>query len=109
MALATVSIVDTASFTVADTVATGRGAHGVVIDPSGKHAYITNIYDNSVSVLDLATRQMIATVAVGDAPNGISYSPRVPQPTAAGEIKLTIPHPAGDMPADDQNMHDPQH
>ena len=39
----TVSIIDTASFMVVGTVETGKGARGVVIDPSSRFAYITNV------------------------------------------------------------------
>lgn len=71
----TVSIVDTATFEVVETVETGRGAHGVVIDPSSRHAYVTNIYGDDVAVLDLAELQVVARIAVGSKPNGISFSP----------------------------------
>lgn len=43
--------------TVRTTVATGAGPHGVVIDPAGTLAWVTNSYDNSVSVVDLAARR----------------------------------------------------
>lgn len=70
----TVSIIDTATFTVVRSVETGRGAHGVVINPSGQAAYITNLYDNSVAVLDIATSKVITTVSSGVGPNGVSFS-----------------------------------
>jgi YVTN family beta-propeller protein len=70
----TVSIIDTATFTVAATVETGQGAHGIVIDPSSRHAYITNIYSDEVAVLDLAELKVVARIPVGDKPNGISFS-----------------------------------
>jgi len=73
----TVSIVDTDSFEVARTVETGLGAHGVVIDPSSRHAYVTNIYDDDVAVLDLAEQEVVARIPVGAKPNGISFSPLV--------------------------------
>ena len=70
----TVSIVEVQTFSVIDTVETGKGAHGVVIDPSGAYAFITNIYSNNVSVLDLSSRKTIANIPTGEKPNGISFS-----------------------------------
>jgi len=98
----TVSIIDTTTFAVVKTVETGAGAHGVTIDPSGKHAYITNIYANDVAVLDLAEQQVVATIPVDAGPNGISFAPLPPAPAAAPQINLPMPH------HDDQNMPDMQ-
>ena len=54
---------------------TGPGAHGVVVDGAGRYAFVTNIYDNTVSVLDARSAKVVATVPVGRAPNGISVMP----------------------------------
>ena len=37
--------------------------------------FVTNTYANTVSVIDIATRKVVATVPVGKGPNGISVSP----------------------------------
>jgi YVTN family beta-propeller protein len=50
------------------------GTHGVAIDGTGRCAYVTNTYAGSVSVLDIEARKVVATVAVGKGPNGISVS-----------------------------------
>jgi YVTN family beta-propeller protein len=71
----TVSVIDLESFKTTKTIETGPGAHGVVVDRTGRRAYVTNIYANSVSVLDLDKRKVIATVPVGQGPNGISVTP----------------------------------
>jgi YVTN family beta-propeller protein len=47
----------------------------VVIDRDGRHAFVTNTYANSVSVIDIAERKVIATVPVSKGPNGISMMP----------------------------------
>jgi YVTN family beta-propeller protein len=87
----TVSVIEADTLTVTSTIETGEGAHGVVVEPSGRRAYVANIYADNVAVLDLAERKVVATVAAGDAPNGISYSP-LPAPRAAGpEIRLSVP------------------
>ena len=55
-------------------VSTGAGPHGVVIDPTGTHAWVTNSYDDTVSVIDIPTQSVrMATIPVGMGPNGISY------------------------------------
>jgi YVTN family beta-propeller protein len=71
----TVSMIDLASLKVVATVKTDAGAHGVVIDRDGRHAFVTNTYANSVSVIDIAERKVIATVPVSKGPNGISMMP----------------------------------
>jgi YVTN family beta-propeller protein len=71
----TVSLIDLESFKVAKTIVTGAGAHGVVVDRDGRYAYVTNIYANSVSVLDVKDRKVVATVRVEKGPNGISVTP----------------------------------
>jgi YVTN family beta-propeller protein/VCBS repeat-containing protein len=38
-------------------------------------AYIANVSDDTVSVIDIATHQVVATVGVGDAPAGVAASP----------------------------------
>ena len=71
----TVSFIDVAALKVAATIKTGAGAHGVVIAPDGRRAYVTNTYASTVSVIDIGTRKVIATVRVGKGPNGISIAP----------------------------------
>jgi len=95
----TVSIIDTASFAVVDTVETGQGAHGLVIDPSSRHAYVTNIYGGDVVVLDLRERRVVARIPVRAEPNGISFSTLVsPRPSAGAEIELPMPQMDETMP-----------
>ncbi|MCU0924619.1 MAG: beta-propeller fold lactonase family protein [Hydrogenophaga sp.] len=71
----TVSLIDLASFKVVKTLETGDGAHGVVVDRDGRLAYVTNIYANTVTVIDVQTSTTVATFAVGAGPNGISVTP----------------------------------
>ncbi|MEC4718082.1 cytochrome D1 domain-containing protein [Noviherbaspirillum sp. CPCC 100848] len=70
-----VSIVVVATSKVTATIETERGAHGIVVDRDGRHAFVTNTYANTVSVLDIGERKVIATVPVGRSPNGISVMP----------------------------------
>ncbi|WP_237700576.1 hypothetical protein [Janibacter sp. HTCC2649] len=70
----TVSVIDTKTFTVVRTVETGQGAHGIVVDPTSRHAYITNLYGDDVAVIDLGELRVVARIPMGDKPNGISFS-----------------------------------
>jgi YVTN family beta-propeller protein len=72
------------------TIPTGSGPHGVVIDPSGHWAWVTNSFDNTVSTVDLTTLDVAATTAVGNGPNGISYATAPPAPAPAPTTSLTI-------------------
>lgn len=65
--------VDVEAATVIGTVEVGQGAHGVVLSDDGELAYVTNLTDNTVSVVDTAKMETVATVAVGTKPNGISH------------------------------------
>ncbi|GAA0466868.1 hypothetical protein Aca07nite_71840 [Actinoplanes capillaceus] len=89
------SLIDTATMTTAGKIATGSGPHGVVIDPTGRRAWVTNVYDSTVSVIDLTARATVATIKVGEKPNGISYAARPPAPTAARtSVVLAVPSAA---------------
>ena len=47
----TVTMIDPESMTVESTVQAGSGPHGVVIEPTGQRAWVTNLYDDTVSVI----------------------------------------------------------
>jgi YVTN family beta-propeller protein len=57
------------------TVETGKGSHGVVISKDNKWIYVTNMFDNTVSVVDNMQNKEIAEFKVGQTPNGISIMP----------------------------------
>ena len=67
-----VYVVDLNSFSVIKTIETGNKTHGVVIDNEGKYAYVTNSNDNTLSVIDILSQTVIATLPVGLEPNGVS-------------------------------------
>lgn len=91
----TLSIIDTTTMKVRATVDTGSGPHGVVIDPSGARAWVTNSYDGTISAVDIADATLSATVPVGAGPNGISYSPRSPASAPAKETTIVVPGQSG--------------
>ncbi len=86
----TVSFIDVKTFAVVGSVKTGKGAHGIVIEPAGRFAYVTNIYDNTVSVVDIAARKVVATIPTGAAPNGISFSSFADAPFRSAPVPLKL-------------------
>jgi len=94
---ARVSVIDTETMKVTESITTGSGPHGVVVDTTGETAWVTNLYDDTVSVLDLTTSRVVATVPVGEMPNGVSYS-ATPPAAGAPRITVTIPDYAEDEP-----------
>ncbi|WNF22555.1 YncE family protein [Mesobacillus jeotgali] len=65
------SIVNLETKTVVDEILTGNGAHGVTVSGDGKFAYVTNMFDNTVSIIDLESKR-VDTIDVGEIPNGIT-------------------------------------
>lgn len=70
-----ISKIDLGTKQVTATTETGTGAHGVVISPDGSKIFVTNMFDNTVTVIDNETNQVITTINVGTTPNGISITP----------------------------------
>jgi len=68
-----VTKIDIATMKVVATIETGKGSHGVVTSQDNKIVYVTNMYDNTVSVIDNTNNKVIAIVKVSKTPNGISY------------------------------------
>ena len=92
----------------------GGGASGrsIAITPDGDFAYVTNVGIDNVSVIDLTTNTVTATVRVGAEPKGIAITPdgtfayvaneRSPYPLTVSVIDLatntvtgTVPLPLG--------------
>lgn len=65
-------VIDVESAVVTGSVDVGQGAHGVVVEEGGARAFVTNLVDGTVSVVDTASLTTTATIEVGEAPNGIS-------------------------------------
>ena len=55
--------------------ASGTGSVAPVVTPDGTLAYLTNAATNDVSVIDLSTRGVLATIPVGASPFGAAISP----------------------------------
>ncbi|HEX7058313.1 MAG TPA: PKD domain-containing protein [Solirubrobacterales bacterium] len=71
-----VSPIDTAANAVAaGPIAVGAGPRGVAIAPNGQSVYVTNFDDDTVSVIATGSNGVVATIPVGDKPDGVAVSP----------------------------------
>ncbi|MFZ5673249.1 MAG: cytochrome D1 domain-containing protein [Pseudomonadota bacterium] len=72
----TASVIDIASGSVAVTILTGKGAHGVTVSNDGASAFVSNILAGTVSEISIAGQSVVRTYNVGKGPNGITYQAR---------------------------------
>src|SRR4249919_3779231 len=47
----------------------------LVLSPAGTHGYVSNQIDGTVSVIDISTGAVSATIPVGNSPIGVSITP----------------------------------
>jgi YVTN family beta-propeller protein len=57
-----------------DTVDLGKSVGNLVLSPNGNRLYVANTYDDSVTVLDTASRGTLATIGVVGTPEGMAFS-----------------------------------
>jgi YVTN family beta-propeller protein len=71
-----VDVIDTTTYQVTR-IPTGSGSRRLCISPAGDRVYVTNHFDDSVSAIDTATKQLIATIPLGQntRPMGIAITP----------------------------------
>jgi YVTN family beta-propeller protein len=68
--------IDVATNALGTPIKVGDGADAIAISPDGSHAYVTNRNDESVSVIDLATQAVTATIEeVAENATGIAVTP----------------------------------
>ncbi len=74
---ASVSVVNTASWTVEKTLATPAQPHGIVLSPDGRYAYVACYGGAALAVIDSNTLAVARTIALPDGaePYGIATSP----------------------------------
>lgn len=70
-----VSVIDTATFSVEATVPVGSSPADVAVTPNGRFAYVANFFGHSVSVISAASNTVVATVPVGTSASGIAINP----------------------------------
>ena len=70
-----VSVIDTNTNTVIQTIAVGHRPAGVVVSGNGKRVYISNPESKNISVIDTKTLTNIKTIKIGSGPLAIAISP----------------------------------
>jgi YVTN family beta-propeller protein len=63
------------SYTVTGTIEVGTGPDGVAVDPTSHTAFVTDIDDDALSVIDEATKSVTATIIVGGGPLTVAADP----------------------------------
>ncbi|MDP4510311.1 YncE family protein [Nonomuraea turcica] len=71
----TVSVINTATNTVIDTIPVGAQPAAVAITPNGTRAYVANFNSSNVSMINTATNTVIDTIPVGALPFGVAITP----------------------------------
>ncbi|MEX0999561.1 MAG: IPTL-CTERM sorting domain-containing protein [Thermodesulfobacteriota bacterium] len=71
----TVSVIDTSTNTVINTIPVGMRPTGVAVTPDGMFVYVNNSNDGTVSVIRTSTNTVVDTVPVGMAPEGVAVTP----------------------------------
>jgi len=71
----TVSVINTPTETVTNTIGVGSNPFRVAFHPDGTVAYVTNNGGTSVSVINTATETVMNTIGVGSFPTGIAFMP----------------------------------
>jgi YVTN family beta-propeller protein len=72
----TISVFDTHSYQLLETIQVGTRPWGIGISPDGKYLFSANGPSNDVSVVDLRTNAQIARVKAGASPWGIAITSR---------------------------------
>lgn len=71
----TVSVIDTASRAVVNTILAGTEPYGLALTPNGRKLYVSNARSNDVTVIDALTNAPIGTIPnVGIEPRGIAIT-----------------------------------
>jgi YVTN family beta-propeller protein len=71
----TVSLMNTSTFAIEATLATGSYPAAVAVGPSGRAFYVANQADNTVSVYSTATNSLLKTITVGSGPSAFAFAP----------------------------------
>jgi YVTN family beta-propeller protein len=74
----TVSVIDSHSYALLDTIKVGTRPWGLVISPDGRYLFTANGPSNDVSVVDLRTDKEITRVQAGTSPWGLAIVPGTP-------------------------------
>ena len=74
----TVTVIDTETNTVIDTITPGgKKPHNVAFSPDGAHAFVANVASNDVNMIETKTRKVIATFPPGSGRMALPLPPMV--------------------------------
>jgi YVTN family beta-propeller protein len=68
-----VSVIDTDRHQVVSTYEVGNGPHGIAVDDTGRYAFVTSVYADTLSVIDLEEERVLETYPTGKGPNGVTW------------------------------------
>ncbi len=68
----TISVIDTRTYELLNTIKVGTRPWGIVLSPDGKYLFSANGPSNDVSVVDLATEKEIMRIKAGSSPWGVA-------------------------------------
>jgi YVTN family beta-propeller protein len=95
----TLSVLDAATLHEVSRVDVGSGPHGVVAEPAGRFAWVTNQFDGTVSTVDLVALSRVAVTTVGANPNGVSFSTTTMRGSSPRQVSVSVP------PREDRGEH----
>jgi YVTN family beta-propeller protein len=85
----TISIIDTATQTVVDTIFIGRYVKFIAVTPDGKEAYV-GAGDGTVSVIDTQSRKVTHTISIGGSAYDIAVTPDGKEVYAGGHDTIFV-------------------
>jgi len=77
----TVSVIDSGTNSVINTITVGRFPRGIVVSPDNARVYVSNftyccsVGPGTISVIDTSTYNVVATIPVGNNPTGMAITP----------------------------------
>jgi YVTN family beta-propeller protein len=95
----TLSVLDAATLNDVGRVDVGSGPHGVVAEPAGRFAWVTNQFDGTLSTVDLVGLSQVAVTTVGANPNGVSFSTTTVRGSSPRQVSVSVP------PREDRGEH----
>jgi YVTN family beta-propeller protein len=70
----TLSVIETATWTVTTTVPVGQLPLGVAVDPRGDLVYVTSFDDDTITMVDTSNHTVIGRVPAGPGPAGLAFN-----------------------------------
>jgi YVTN family beta-propeller protein len=85
-----VTVIDLQADTIIAQIYSGKGAEGAAVSPCGNELWVTNRSDNTLTIFNTNTLEVLSTVECGDFPIRIKFTPN-------GEMVLVSNAQSGDV------------